>query len=498
MTGGDAPTAPDRAVADVEAPEVEAPEAAPTEPTPSEDLVGVAYPAPRPDAPVGELPGHPGGLPGDAQAEPFPPHQDPSPSASTLPAAADSPADGPPEILAPAADAAADAIPTIPLPAIAAPPVDPPSILPLVDVRDLDWGAIRSAVDSPAIRARIRSIVERLEGLMDRAGGPGMLFDADRADASDRAIRVTASVVESPLWIVGDLHGDLLALEAALTAVRQHASHTGGGPPRIVFLGDLFDDEGFGLETLLRIFELVADAPERVCVLAGNHDEALSYGGGRFSSSVAPSDFTDVLNANSAHEWIERAGKLAVRLFAQAPRALFFPDGLLVAHGGFPLSDLHLRLAETGNWNDPACLADFVWTRAHPTARRKMPNRFSRGSQFGHQDFAAFCALSTALGRPVTHMARGHDHIEERFAIYPAYGAHPVLTTVAMSRRLHRERFGPYERVPTIARYIEGALPEVHRLHVPAELVREVYPEPEASEGSQNGSDDASNGELAS
>ena len=169
------------------------------------------------------------------------------------------------------------------------------------------------------------------------------------------------------------------------------------------------------------MFELIVDAPERVCVIAGNHDEALSYDGVRFASSVAPSDFADFLNANLAHEWIERAGKLAVRLFAHAPRALFFPDGLLVAHGGFPLVDLHPRLAETGDWNDPACLADFVWTRAHPKARKKLPNRFSRGSQFGYEDFAAFCSLSAGLGRPVTHMVRGHDHVEERYAVYPAY-----------------------------------------------------------------------------
>ena len=187
----------------------------------------------------------------------------------------------------------------------------------------------------------------------------------------------------SPLWIVGDLHGDLLALEAALAAMRDPALQTGEEKPRIVFLGDLFDDEGFGLEVLLRVFELITDAPDRVCVIAGNHDEALSYDGVRFASSVAPSDFADFLNANLAHEWIERAGKLAVRLFARAPRALFFPDGLLIAHGGFPLVDLHPRLAETGEWNDPLCLSDFVWTRAHPKARKKLPNRFSRGSQFG-------------------------------------------------------------------------------------------------------------------
>jgi hypothetical protein len=192
---------------------------------------------------------------------------------------------------------------------------------------------------------------------------------------------------------------------------------------------------------------------------------------------VIPSDFADFLNANLTHEWIERAGKLTVRLFAQAPRALFFPDGLLVSHGGFPLVDLHSQLAATKNWNDPACLSDYVWTRAHPTARRKLPNRFSHGSQFGYEDFTAFCSLSTQLGRTVSHMARGHDHVEERYAIYPAYHANPVLTTVALSRRLDREHLGSYCRAPTVALVAENCLPQVHRLHIPAGLILEFYPD---------------------
>ena len=301
------------------------------------------------------------------------------------------------------------------------------------------------------------------------------MFDADRADAGDRAIRVSAQDDSIPLWIIGDLHGDLLALEAALALMRSQATHS--APPRVIFLGDFFDDEGFGLEVLVRVFELIIEAPERVCVVAGNHDEALSYDGSRFGSSVSPSDFADFLNANLAHEWIERAGKLAIRLTAQAPRALFFPDGLLIAHGGFPLLDLHPALAEKGDWNDPACLSDFVWARAHPKARRKMPNRFSHGSQFGYEDFADFCALSARLGRPVTHLVRGHDHVEERYAIYPAYQHHPVLTTVALSRRLPRERFGLYERAPTMARVVIGGLPQVYQLHIPADLINWCFPQ---------------------
>jgi hypothetical protein len=361
-----------------------------------------------------------------------------------------------------------DAAPT----AVVAPPP-----LEVVEVEQLDWQAVRNAVDPSSIRSNIRATVERMEALLDKADGPGLLFDKDRSDPADKVVQVSDVDTVSPLWIIGDLHGDLLALEAALAAMRDPALQPGGGQPRIVFLGDLFDDEGFGLEVLLRVFELIVDAPDRVCLVVGNHDEALSYDGVRFASSVSPSDFAEFLNANLTHEWIERAGKVAVRLFARSPRALFFPDRLLVAHGGFPLVDLHARLAETGDWNDPMCLSDFVWTRAHPKARKKLPNRFSRGSQFGYEDFAAFCSLSASLGRPVTRMVRGHDHVEERYAAYPAYRAHPVLTTVALSRRLSRESFGPYERVPTMAQFVDGALPRVYRLHIPADIIREVYPE---------------------
>jgi len=354
-----------------------------------------------------------------------------------------------------------------------APPV--PATPAVVDMTDLDWPAVRDRVTAAATRAHLRDVVERMETLLDRDGGPRLLFDADRADANDKAIRVSQLDADAPLWIVGDIHGDLLALEAALDVIR--STSPPGPAPRLVFLGDLFDDGGYGLEVLLRVFELMLDAPSNVCIIAGNHDEALHYTGAGFSATVTPSDFSDFLNANLAHEWVTRAGKLVVRLFSEAPRALFLPDGLLVTHGGFPLVDLHADLRESGDWNDPRCLADFTWTRAHPRARKKMPNRTSRGSQFGYEDFAAFCALSAELGRPVTHMVRGHDHVDERYEIYPAYAPHPVLTTVALSRRLPRETFGPYERVPTIARWVHGALPQVHRLCIPAAIVRDVYPD---------------------
>jgi hypothetical protein len=347
---------------------------------------------------------------------------------------------------------------------------------PHVDVYDLDWQHIVASLRPGGLRARIRTTVEQLEALLDSEGDARMLFDDQRNDAFDRALRVT-TLSDEPLWFIGDIHGDLLALNAALALIANQSTREHVQLARIVLLGDLFDDGGYGLETLLQVFELILERPQSVCLLAGNHDEALVYNGARFTATVSPSDFSDFLNENLAHEWIGRAGKLAVRIAAHVPRALFFPDGLLVVHGGFPLTDLHERLAETGDWNAPECLSDFVWTRAHPRARKKIPNRTSRGSQFGYEDFAAFCALSATLGRPVTHMVRGHDHVEERYEVPPAYAQTPMLTTVALSRRLERELFGPFVRVPTIARWINGSLPQVYRLHIPEQYIRGCYSE---------------------
>ncbi|HST62067.1 MAG TPA: metallophosphoesterase, partial [Longimicrobium sp.] len=345
----------------------------------------------------------------------------------------------------------------------------------VLEVRELDWNAIRDAVAHPPSGERAERIIAGMEQRLSGGGPLGLAFEESAAGPGDRAIQVGEEWPLSEVWFIGDLHGDLLALEAAL----QHIDRSGGGPgARIVFLGDLFDDGKHAAQVVLRVFELLLNGPARITIVAGNHDEALAYADGRFQSTVLPSDFTDWLNAHADDPLAVRLGHVIIQFFARAPRALFFPDGLLVAHGGIPHTDLHEELAKTGNWNDPRILQDFVWLRAHPRARKRIPNRTTRGSEFGRDDFTAFCGVATKLGRPVERMLRGHDHVEERFAVYPAWVANPVLTMNALSHRLPREVFGPYARVPVVGKWVRGELPEVRRLFVPPELIQEIYPEP--------------------
>ncbi len=104
--------------------------------------------------------------------------------------------------------------------------------LPIVEEHGLDWQAVRSTANYPAVRARMHAVVQQMEALLDQAGGLGMLFDADRLHAGDRVINVSAVLGNSPRWIIGDLHSDLLAPEAALAQIRDHAASGETKAPR--------------------------------------------------------------------------------------------------------------------------------------------------------------------------------------------------------------------------------------------------------------------------
>ena len=135
-------------------------------------------------------------------------------------------------------------------------PAHPPRIPipPVVDVHDLPWDDIVASLHVGAHRARMRATVEQLEDRLDGEGGLPLLFDEHRATADDRALQVV-SLTDDPLWFIGDIHGDLLALDAALALIDREAVRE-QARPRIVLLGDLFDDGGYELElSLIHISE---------------------------------------------------------------------------------------------------------------------------------------------------------------------------------------------------------------------------------------------------
>lgn len=328
-----------------------------------------------------------------------------------------------------------------------------------------------------ALAKQASSILDRFEVRLGHGGHLGLAFDRCRKSADAKVIIVgDGAIDERETWLIGDLHGDLLALECILAHIKAQSREAARA--RIVFLGDLIDDGPCSAQVLIRLFGLIADEPHRIAYLCGNHDEGLIMRDGHFTSSVTPADFADELNADTAPGWCRRAAELFIKLVSAAPRAIFLSDGTLLAHGGIPQSDLWSAIDTPDAMENPTCLQDFVWTRAHPRARRREPSRASKGAEFGRDDFAGFCELASRIvGFPVRRMIRGHDHFEQRFDVYPAYRTHRPVTINAMSMRLPREILGKPVRMPCVARMRAGDTPEIHRLRIPPKAVRTLYPE---------------------
>jgi hypothetical protein len=280
---------------------------------------------------------------------------------------------------------------------------------------------------------------------------------------------------KTDLWIIGDLHGDLLAFRA----LTEFAKRTSAKTERAVawcFLGDLFDDGQYGHAILHEVLSLV-DYKTGFLVV-GNHDLSLYWKPDdcRFGGDVSPHDFADWLNKLPSDSPWRNVAISAIRWFKNAPRALLLADGTLIAHGGCVHADRLSLLDEPDGLLQPGVLEDLVWLRAHETSKRKIPNRTARGCQFGFEDFRDFLKkLSAVLGRPVQRVIRGHDHMPERWAS-PVKFEGKLLTLNAMSCR-RREATGPFVRQPIIARFCPNEFPELFRLDIPTELVERIYGE---------------------
>lgn len=368
----------------------------------------------------------------------------------------------------------------------AAPPVTQPmASTPLASSITLrmidDFAAI--SLDEALATAKAVSVKQIREFLTASESKPRLLFDDHRSECSEVAIIRYPACVPPLLWVIGDVHADILALANIVACVEQ-LSHTQGVPPAFLFLGDFVDRGRHDHETLLFLFGLILRHPGRVCVLAGNHDIDLQWDTkvGRFSVSIEPAEYCERLNGLLGSmdpldvEQVELA-KLLIPFWQSRPKAVILPDGTMYAHGGFPHTDTHEGLREPADLARPACLSDFLWARI--TERpKKRPNRGNRGHEFGWNDFAEFCKRTDRLGvPPVRRLIRGHDHVAERWQCFPEYTAYPVLTINAMGRRMDGEappnnQPHPY---PVFARHVPGALPEVMQLPLDAIEVNRAF-----------------------
>jgi hypothetical protein len=320
---------------------------------------------------------------------------------------------------------------------------------------------------------------------------PRLLFDDCRDEAARQIVVVkTENAVPPALWIVGDLHADLLTLANIIAYAESLA--TPEQQPHFVFLGDFVDRGIHDHETLLLLFRLMMDHPERVCIVPGNHDIDLQFDEvGKFRVTIEPAEYCDELNAAIKRNTPEDADRVAVarafiRFCEGRPKAVFLPDGTLITHGGFPHTDEQKEIATLADLCRPKCIDDFLWARIAESARVKRPNRGTRGHEFGWDTFSQFCKLAREkLDLPVQRLIRGHDHVTDRWQEYPEYADNgvPVLTINAMGRLLDSEparRDGRTHPFPVVARFVPNQLPDVVLLPLESAEVERAFLRPPA------------------
>jgi hypothetical protein len=260
-------------------------------------------------------------------------------------------------------------------------------------------------------------------------------------------------------YVIGDLHSDFYAFSNQL-----HWIKTNNPNFKLIFLGDLIDRGPHPIEVITLMLQTIHDYPDRVLWIAGNHDEAITLQENDvFWASVSPAEFTDLLNRkDDLAELRKTFGKAFIEIAKRLPRAAVFPDGLLVTHGGFPLSDLQAKLLLTATpgtppeqppeiipevvselppklqpttseqhmgWlNSPEALQDFTWTRITDWPK-KIPNRTTKGCSYGFKDFASFCeATKDFFGFPIQRLLTGHEHPAEGFDKHVPWVDHTALT----------------------------------------------------------------------
>lgn len=278
-----------------------------------------------------------------------------------------------------------------------------------------------------------------------------------------------------PIWFIGDLHGDLTALKALTDFSRaQDKRDNISTPTRLFFLGDFTDGAPFSAEVAAWVMQQFctdlppvqeehgsqSQAPFEVMAVAGNHDDGLRFieddVGGKFVSTVSPSTFADELNERmkgaNGGAW-NAFGMAAIDFFKGLPRMVMLDKIVMVAHGGVPHSDV--PLAKREDLDSSQALSDFVWTRLHETAKKKLPNRESRGSQLGVKDFEGFISklVDTAVvGFAPKVFIRGHDHHDGNFKRYDSYKGCSVVTLNAFT--VNRDSYGQKYRDLVLLRWV--------------------------------------------
>jgi diadenosine tetraphosphatase ApaH/serine/threonine PP2A family protein phosphatase len=174
----------------------------------------------------------------------------------------------------------------------------------------------------------------------------------------------------SPVVMVGDIHGDLMSMMAAIdVAVTREAGS-------IVFLGDYVDRGPSSIEVMWVALGLWRRHPDRVVILRGNHE-------------TGPVAKAHGLLSQLEERGMEGLFKDMVEVFSWLPLAAVVEDRIFAAHGGIPTGGPTISDIRAQKRGDPDPSQDptfgLLWYDPDEKARDFEPNPTrGRGKAFGH------------------------------------------------------------------------------------------------------------------
>lgn len=307
-----------------------------------------------------------------------------------------------------------------------------------------------------ALRRALTAATSALE-LLER-GAMGSMFDA----RGHHVISIDRLPEDRPMWIVGDLRGDALALASALAFIDGTDPIEGGAS--VVFLGDWTGGNAGDAACAAMVLERLVAAPDRTLLLRGDREWPAPLPLQMPAGIRAMPHRADL--AKLHQETCDAIESLASRL----PALALLPDGVALAHGCLPRAS-RLEGIDSLDALDAAelPLRDCVLGKLHLREMRVRPIQREGGVLLGVEDFEdSLRALERIIGRPMNRLLRGQDAAPEGFRWFKAYGPGAVLTLVTMGDALP-ESMGGGRRRPCVGR-LKGGRVRVVRMSIPTEM----------------------------
>ncbi len=178
------------------------------------------------------------------------------------------------------------------------------------------------------------------------------------------------------LIVVGDLHGDIQALNQILVEVNAR-NFLENPKNKLIFLGDYVDRGSSSVEVLCTICELKIKYPSSVVLMRGNHEAVEEF---PFTNHDLPTKIAQIFGASEKVVY-----KKISRFFQLLTVIVIIEKKLFLVHGGLPVevNGNYDNMESLLDYQKHHTLEDFLWNNPRPietweVSRRKFGRHFGK------------------------------------------------------------------------------------------------------------------------